>query len=50
MIYYHDYDMDFLDHTHIDAPFIEKISEDEITEKQRADYRAFMEYLDNRRS
>ncbi len=50
MIYYRDYSDDFWDHTHVEAPSIDKVTEDEITEKQREDYRAFMEYLDKRRS
>lgn len=48
MIYYHDYSDDFWDHTHIEAPSIDRVTEADITEKQREDYRAFMEYLDKK--
>ncbi len=45
---YHNFNTDFWDHEHIPAPLLRKVSLDELDEKMREDYIAFMDYLKNK--
>ncbi|MCQ2426340.1 MAG: hypothetical protein MJ070_09370 [Lachnospiraceae bacterium] len=44
---YHHFDTDFWDHEHVPAPLIMKITPNELNDKMREDYFAFMEYMNN---